>query len=159
MDGALLDLGGCESGSCFTNVSRALQHNLAKIHNARNHIYGKNFKLKLCVCPKFQLEILIRSTISAIHKFQEYILESSRNVSETTPRSIYLLLSWSANSTPLVFWVISRDHQPGMSYDYGTYLYRARQFCQSNYIQLVRHIKMTNRIARCKEMISTSSGW
>ena len=34
---------------------------------------------------KFQLEILIRTTISVIHKFQENILESSRNVSETTP--------------------------------------------------------------------------
>ena len=34
---------------------------------------------------KFQLEILIRSTISAIHKFRENILESSRNISETTP--------------------------------------------------------------------------
>ena len=85
-----------ESGGCFTYVSRALQNNLAKIHNARNHIYGKNFKLKLCMCAqsmalgthtKFQLEILIRSTISAIHKFRENILESSRNVSETTLRS------------------------------------------------------------------------
>ena len=78
---------------CFTNVSRALQNNLAKIHNARNHISGENFKLKLCMCAqsmaldtctKFQLEILI-STISAIHKFREIILESSRKVSETTP--------------------------------------------------------------------------
>ena len=34
---------------------------------------------------KFQLEILIRSTVSAMHKFQENILESSRNISETTP--------------------------------------------------------------------------
>ena len=79
---------------CFTNVSRALQKNLAKIYNARNHIYSENFKLKLCTCAqsmglgtrtKFQLEILIRSTISAIQKFREIILESSRNVSETTP--------------------------------------------------------------------------
>ena len=29
--------------SCFTNVSRALQNNTAKIYNARNHIYGENF--------------------------------------------------------------------------------------------------------------------
>ena len=34
---------------------------------------------------KFQLEILIGSGISAIHKIRENILESSRNVSETTP--------------------------------------------------------------------------
>ena len=82
------------SGGCFTNVSQALQNNLAKIYNARNDIYGANFKLKLCTCAqshvlgthtKFQLEILIRSTISAIHKFRESILESSRNISETTP--------------------------------------------------------------------------
>ena len=32
---------------------------------------------------KFQLEIPITSTISAIHKFRENILESSWNVSET----------------------------------------------------------------------------
>ena len=77
---------------CFTNVSRGLQNNLAKIHNTRNHIYGENFKLKLCTCAQsivlgiqFQLEILITRTISAMHKFLEHILESSRNVSETTP--------------------------------------------------------------------------
>ena len=43
----------------FTNVSRALQKNLAKMYNARNHIYSENFKLN--------------------------ILESSQNVSETPP--------------------------------------------------------------------------
>ena len=89
-------------GGCFTNVSRALQNNLAKIHNTRNHIYGENFKLKLCTCAqsmalctrtKFQLEILVTSTISAIHKFRENILESSWNVSETTP--------WKDNLNPL----------------------------------------------------------
>ena len=83
-------------GDCFINVSRALQNNLAKIHNTRNHIYGENFKLKLCACAqsmalgtrtKFQLEIRITSIISAIHKFRENILESSRNVSETSPSS------------------------------------------------------------------------
>ena len=37
----------CITGGCFTNVSRALQNNLAKIHNTRNHIYDENFKLKL----------------------------------------------------------------------------------------------------------------
>ena len=81
-------------GGCFTNVSQAPQNILAKIHNTRNHIYGENFNLKICTCAqsmalgtrtKFQLEILIQSTNSAIHKFQENILESSRNVSETTP--------------------------------------------------------------------------
>ena len=29
-----------------------LQNNLAKICNARNHIYGENFKLKLCMCAQ-----------------------------------------------------------------------------------------------------------
>ena len=81
-------------GGCFTNVSRALQNNLAKIHNTGNQIYVENFKLKLCTCvqsmalgtgTKFQLEILITSTISTIHTFRENILESSRNVSETPP--------------------------------------------------------------------------
>ena len=52
--------------------------------------------LKLCTCAqshalgtrsKFQLEILTRTAISAIHKFQENILESSQNVSETTPKT------------------------------------------------------------------------
>ena len=74
-------------GGCFTNVLRALQNNLAKINHAGNHIYGENFKLKLCTCAqsgalgtgtKFQLEILIRSMISAIHKIRENVLESSR---------------------------------------------------------------------------------
>ena len=83
------------SGGCFTNLSQTLQNNLAKIHNARSHIYDENFKLKLCMCAqsmalgirhtKFQLEILIGSTIFAIHKFRENILESTQNVSETTP--------------------------------------------------------------------------
>ena len=60
-----------------------------KIYNTRNDIYGENFKLKICTCAqsmaldtrtKCQLEILIGSTISAIHKFRENILEGSRNV-------------------------------------------------------------------------------
>ena len=88
-------------GGCFSNDSRALQNNLPKIHNATNHIYGENFKLKICMCAqsialgtrtKFQLEILIRSTISAIHKFRDNFLESSRNFSETTPRMVNWLV-------------------------------------------------------------------
>ena len=71
-------------GGCFTYIVWALKNYLAKIYNARNHIYGENFKLKLCTCAqnmalgtgtKFQLEILIRSMIFTIHKFREYILE------------------------------------------------------------------------------------
>ena len=83
-------------GGCFTNVSQALQNNITKIHNTKNHNYGENFKHKLRSCAqnialgtrtKFQLEIRITSTISAIHKFRENTLESSRKVSETTPRT------------------------------------------------------------------------
>ena len=83
-----------DQGGCFTNVSRALQNNLAKIHNARNHSYVENFKLKFCTRAqsmalgtraKFQHAVFIRSTISAIYTFRENIMESSRNVSETTP--------------------------------------------------------------------------
>ena len=78
---------------CFTNVSRALQNNLANIHNAGIYIYGEIFKQKICTSAqsmalgtraKFQFEILIRSTIFAIHKFRENIFKSSRNLSETT---------------------------------------------------------------------------
>ena len=79
----------------FTNILWALQNNLTKIHNARNQIYGENFKLKICTCAqtmalgtraKFQLDILTGSTLSATHKFWENILESLQNVSETTPK-------------------------------------------------------------------------
>ena len=48
-------------GGCFTNVSRALQNNLAKIYNARNHIYGENFKLKLCTCAQSHTQVQILS--------------------------------------------------------------------------------------------------
>ena len=79
---------------CFTNVLRALQHNLAKIYNARNHIYDEHFRLKVCMWGQsmalgtrtnFQLEILTKTSISAIHKFRENALESSWNVSEILP--------------------------------------------------------------------------
>ena len=99
------------SGGCFTNVSRALQNNLAKIYNAKNHIYSENFKLKFCTCAqsmalgthtKFQLEILIRGTIFAIHKFGENILESSLNVSETSPRYLTVVRPWSWKGSDLM---------------------------------------------------------
>ena len=91
---------------CFTNVSQAPQNILAKIHNTRNHIYGENFNLKICTCAqskalgtrtKFQREIIITSTICAIHKFRENFLESSRNVSETTPwclKNMFFISGW-----------------------------------------------------------------
>ena len=76
---------------CFTNVLRALQHNLVKIYNARNHIYDENSKLKFGTWGQsmasgtrtnFQLEILTKISISAIHNFRENF---SWNVSETLP--------------------------------------------------------------------------
>ena len=42
------------TGGCFTNVSRAPQNILAKIHNTRNHIYCENFNLKICTCAHVQ---------------------------------------------------------------------------------------------------------
>ena len=45
-----------------------------------------NLSWNLYVCSKFKRDIFIRKAISAIHKFQENIMESSRNVSETNLR-------------------------------------------------------------------------
>ena len=95
----------CDSGGCFTNSSWALKNNLAKLYYARNHIYGENIKLKLCACAqskalgtrtKFQLEILIRSMISAIHILWENIFKSSQNVSETNPWFPLSQENWTA---------------------------------------------------------------
>ena len=83
------------AGGCFTNVSRALQHILTKFVCCRNRTSYDHFKLKLCSCAqshalstrtKFQLEILTINVITGIVYFREIILESSQNVSETTPR-------------------------------------------------------------------------
>ena len=82
------------TGGCFTNVSRALQNILSKFVYRRNRTSWENFKLKLCMCAqshalgthtKFRLEIRTLNVISSIVDFREIILESSRNVSETTP--------------------------------------------------------------------------
>ena len=82
------------SGGCFTNISRALQDILSKFVYCRNRTSCENFKLKLCkcaqshalgTCTKFQLEILTTNVISGMAYFRKIILESSRNVSETTP--------------------------------------------------------------------------
>ena len=83
--------GAAKPGVCFTNVSRALQDILLKFVYCRNRSSYENFKLKLCMCAalgtrtKFQFEILTINVISSIVYFREIILESSRNVSETTP--------------------------------------------------------------------------
>ena len=56
-------------GGGFTNVSQAVQNNLAKLHNIINHISVYKFKLKLYMCSqsmalyrltKFKLENLIK---------------------------------------------------------------------------------------------------
>ena len=81
-------------GGCFTNISRALQNILSKFVYRGNRNSYENFKLKLCMCAqshalgthtKFRLEILTLNVISSIVDFRDIILESSRNVSETTP--------------------------------------------------------------------------
>ena len=76
---------------CFTNVSWALQDILSKYVYCINRTSYENFKLKFCTCAlgtrtNFQLEILTINVISGIVNFREIILESSRNVGETTPR-------------------------------------------------------------------------
>ena len=81
------------TGGCFTNVSQALQSNLAKICNAIIYISGENFKLKICMCDQsialgtIELSSLKfhRRTISATHKFRDNTFESSWHVSETIP--------------------------------------------------------------------------
>ena len=82
------------SGGCFTNVSRALQNILSKFVYYRNHTSYENFKLKLCTWaqkPCFGHTYKV-SAWNSHHKchfwhciFREIILESSRNVNETTP--------------------------------------------------------------------------
>ena len=98
-----------ESGGCFTKVSRAIQlikDILSKVVHCWNACYD-NFKLKLCTCPcfghstKFQLEILTIKVISGIGYFRDIILESSRNVSETTPRSTKVTQN---RRTPVTQW-------------------------------------------------------
>ena len=79
---------------------------MGKMYNTANHIYDENLSLQLCTCAqsmalgtrtKFQLQIIITTTISAMQKFEDIILESCRKVSETTPRS-----SLSNGSTDVV---------------------------------------------------------
>ena len=86
--------GGCDPSSCFTNVWRALQDVLSKFVYCRNHTSYENFKLKLCTWAqshalgtraKFQLGILIINVVSGIVYFRDIILESTQNVSETSP--------------------------------------------------------------------------
>ena len=36
-----------QPGGCFINNLQALQNDITKIYNARNHVDGENFRLKL----------------------------------------------------------------------------------------------------------------
>ena len=92
--------GNINSGKCNWSVtaalgvvSRALQNNLAKIYNASIHIYGENFKLKLCTCAqsmalgsrtKFLLEILSRGTFLQYTNF-ERIFQRARETMVKQP--------------------------------------------------------------------------
>ena len=84
-------------GGCFTNVSQAPQNILVKIHNTRNHIHGENFNLKIYMCAqskalgtrsKFPLEILITSTICAIHKFRKNFWRARETLVKQPPGSM-----------------------------------------------------------------------
>ena len=99
-------------GGCFTNVSQALQDILLKFVYCRNRHSYENFKLKLWTCAqsmalgtrtKFQLENLTINVISGIVYFREIILESSRNVSETTPRISHAYITFLRCQVPSVF--------------------------------------------------------
>ena len=78
----------------FTNDSRALLNILSKFLHYIYRTSDENFKPKLCTCAqshalgtriKFRLEILTINVISGTVYFRDIILESSRNVIETTP--------------------------------------------------------------------------
>ena len=88
----LMYLMACTRG-CFNNVSRALQNILSKF------VITKIVLLMRLSSWKFQLEIINIYVISGVAYFREIILESSRNVSETTPRP-----SGSALFTPWLRW-------------------------------------------------------
>ena len=81
-------------GGCFTNISRVLQNNLAKIYSARNHNYDENFKLKLCTCaqsmalgtcPKFQLEILMRIQLLQYTNFERIFWRAGETLVKQPP--------------------------------------------------------------------------
>ena len=106
-------------GGCFTNDSRALQNILSKFLHYRYPTSDENFKPKLCTCAqshalstrtKFRLEILTINVISGTVYFCEIILESSQNVSETTPR--YLQMEFSKVSISEAFLVYNRSPMP-----------------------------------------------
>ena len=77
---SMRSLGVHMTAGCFINILRALQSNLTKICIAKNHIYGENFKLKLCTCAQSNAKLS-----------REYFGDP-RNISETAPS---FLRKWS----------------------------------------------------------------
>ena len=94
------------SEGCFTNILGALQNNFARIlpEIIMWKISSWNFVRALGTRTKFQLEFLIKSMISAIHKFWENILESLWNISETPP-STDVTQDFSYDSDMIVFFL------------------------------------------------------
>ena len=105
------------TGGCFTKLLTALQSILSKFVYCGNNTCYANFKLKLCTCAhshtlgtrtKFQLEILTINVIFGIVYFRKIILESSRNVSETTPSP----KNWSGSSIVQIVLLILLEPLP-----------------------------------------------
>ena len=74
-----------------TKISQAFQNNFTKIHDIRNHMCGGNFKLKLWTCAWLSahvhnLNLKFVYNYDFCKTFRENILETSWNVSDTTPR-------------------------------------------------------------------------
>ena len=67
-----------------------------------------SWNMALGTLTKFQLEILIRSTISAIHKFWMNILWSSQNVSEKQPK-IIAPVSQKQNQVLIDWYTVSKS--------------------------------------------------
>ena len=102
------DKTACVQG-LFTNVSRALRDILMKFVYCRKRSSYETSKLKLCTCAqsmalgtrtKLQLEILTINVIFSIVYFREIILESSRNVNETTQNLEHRRFMFGTNRSP-----------------------------------------------------------
>ena len=74
-EGLLLTPGGVVSLT-FHELSKIISR---KIYNDRNHIYGESFRLKVSAWNSHK-----KYEFSTIHTYPENILESSRNVNETS---------------------------------------------------------------------------
>ena len=93
------------------SFTKSLKYSL-QIAYCGNHTSCENFKLKLCTCAqscalgtrmKFQLEILTINVISRIVYFRRIILQSPRNICETTVWTLYDQHVWNANVLSVTF--------------------------------------------------------